>query len=248
MAQPYRCGDGAAVVTKGGFFASHGKWLKPAAFAAALTALYAMSRHMGLTECFADSGYIDGFRAYAAEHYLSAALIYVAATTAGCVLLALPGVCFAIVSGVLFGPVMGTLLCLVSATFGAVLSFLAGRFFLKDSVKPMLEKSPALKRFLFDNADGSALVLLMVTRLLPVFPYNLQNFAYGITDVGLLPYTIYTFVFMFPGVALFTVGAAGLSDAENRAGLMCAAAVFAVMLALIGVFLYKRYLKRGRAA
>ena len=98
------------------------------------------------------------------------------------------------------------------------------------------------------NADGSALVLLMVTRLLPVFPYNLQNFAYGITDVGLLPYTIYTFVFMFPGVALFTVGAAGLSDAENRAGLMCAAAVFAVMLALIGVFLYKRYLKRGRAA
>ena len=156
-------------MTKGGFFASHGKWLKPAAFAAALTALYAMSRHMGLTECFADSGYIDGFRAYAAEHYLSAALIYVAATTAGCVLLALPGVCFAIVSGVLFGPVMGTLLCLVSATFGAVLSFLAGRFFLKDSVKPMLEKSPALKRFLFDNADGSALVLLMVTRLLPVF-------------------------------------------------------------------------------
>ena len=194
------------------------------------------------------TGYIDGFRAYAAEHYLSAALIYVAATTAGCVLLALPGVCFAIVSGVLFGPVMGTLLCLVSATFGAVLSFLAGRFFLKDSVKPMLEKSPALKRFLFDNADGSALVLLMVTRLLPVFPYNLQNFAYGITDVGLLPYTIYTFVFMFPGVALFTVGAAGLSDAENRAGLMCAAAVFAVMLAFIGVFLYKRYLKRGRAA
>ena len=112
----------------------------------------------------------------------------------------------------------------------------------------MLEKSPALKRFLFDNADGSALVLLMVTRLLPVFPYNLQNFAYGITDVGLLPYTIYTFVFMFPGVALFTVGAPDFPTRRTGPDLCARRRFSAVMLALIGVFLYKRYLKRGRAA
>lgn len=224
------------------------KWLKPLVFVAALTALYVISRRMGLAECFAESGYIDGLRAYTDERYLSAALVYVIATTVGCVLLALPGICFAIVSGVLFGPIAGTLLCLVAATLGAVLSFIAGRFFLKESVKPMLEKSPILKRFLFDNADGSALVLLMVTRLLPLFPYNLQNFAYGITDIGLLPYTVYTFVFMLPGVALFTIGSAGLSDAENGRWLMCVAAIFALMLVLTGVFLYKRYLKRARAA
>lgn len=230
----------------GSFSQTYRKWLKPTAFVAVLVGLYFLSKRAGLSACFTDCGHIEGFRSYAAENYFMAALAYVAATTVCCVLLALPGVCFAIIGGVLFGPVAGTFLCLVSATLGAVLSFLAGRFFLKESVKPMLEKSPTLKRFLFDNAGGSAFALLMVTRLIPVFPYNIQNFAYGITDIGLIPYTIYTFIFMLPGVALFTTGAAGLSDTRNRTALLCLTGVFAAAIAVVCAVLYKRYLKRSR--
>ena len=62
----------------------------------------------------------------------------------------------------------------------------------------------------------SGIVLLMITWLVPLFPYNLQNFAYGITGIGLWPYTLYTAIFLTPGVAFFTLGAAGLGDAENR--------------------------------
>ena len=95
-------------------------------------------------------------------------------------------------------------LCLIATTLGAVAAFLMGRFFLQDTIKPLVEKNRLLKKLLFEDAGKSDMLLLMITRLVPLFPYNLQNFAYGITDIKLLPYTIYTFIFMLPGVAMFT--------------------------------------------
>ena len=55
-----------------------------------------------------------------------------------------------------------------------------------------------------------------MTRLVPLFPYNLQNFAYGITDIGFAPYAVYSALFMLPGTAAYTVAAAGLVDPANR--------------------------------
>ena len=86
-------------------------------------------------------------------------------------------------------------------------------------------------------------MLLLVTRLLPVFPYNIQNFAYGVTDIALLPYTLYTFLFMAPGVALFTVATAGLVSEENRRCLFVCAGALAVLVVTLGIFLYRRFLK-----
>ena len=148
-------------------------------------------------------------------------MLFRSATAAGCVLLALPGVIFAIVAGLLFGPLLGTLLCLAAATLGAVLAFLAGRYFLRDAVRPWVERNRHLKRLLFEDVERSGVVLLMVTRLVPLFPYNLQNFAYGITGIGLWPYTLYTALFLAPGVTFFTLGAAGLGDAEHRSLYLC---------------------------
>lgn len=172
----------------------------------------------------------------------TAALLYTAGTVVACSVLAVPGVTFAVIAGVLFGPWLGTLLCLAATTLGAAASFLAGRFFLKDLVKPMLAKSPMLKRVLFDETGRSAMILLMITRLVPIFPFNLQNFAYGVTDISLWTYTLYTFIFMVPGAAAFTLGAAGLVSAENRARLLTAAAVLFAVLAPAGRRIGKKYL------
>ena len=46
----------------------------------------------------------------------------------------------------------------------------------------------------------------MITRLVPLFPYNLQNFAYGVTDMPLKTYAVGTFLFMLPGTAMYTFG------------------------------------------
>ena len=172
--------------------------------------------------------------------------IYMLLTIAGCAFLALPGVTFAIFAGLLFGPVLGTVCCSAATTIGADLAFAAGRYFLKDTIRPMVIKNKYLKKWLFGNSGKNQLFVLIMTRLVPVFPYNLQNFAYGITDIKFSTYMIGSLVFMLPGTAMYTVGTAGLADKENRMLYMGIAAVLAVGVMGIGIFLKKRYIQEER--
>lgn len=176
------------------------------------------------------------------QNLWQAMLIYLVVTVVGCVVLALPGATFALFAGILFGPWLGILNCLVATTLGASAAFLTGRFFLKDSIKPIVQKNRYLKKLLFDSNPKSELVVLMITRLVPLFPYNLQNFAYGITDISFWKYTIYTFIFMFPGVSFFTIGAAGLTATEGRVWYFVAAGVLCLLVMGAGYLLKKRYL------
>lgn len=169
--------------------------------------------------------------------------IYMAVTIIGSIVLALPGVTFAILAGLIFGPVLGTVLCTVSATAGAVLAFLAGRFFLRDSIRPAAMKNKYLKKWLFDESGKNQLFVLMITRLVPLFPYNLQNFAYGVTDISFVTYTVGSFVFMIPGTAMYTIGTAGLADAENRMLYIGVALAIAVVVVFAGIILKKKYIQ-----
>ena len=169
--------------------------------------------------------------------------IYMAVTIIGSVVLALPGVTFAILAGLIFGPVLGTVLCTVSATAGAVLAFLAGRFFLRDSIRPAAMKNKYLKKWLFDESGKNQLFVLMITRLVPLFPYNLQNFAYGVTDISFVTYTVGSFVFMIPGTAIYTIGPAGFADAENRMLYIGVALAIAVVVVFAGIILKKKYIQ-----
>ena len=173
------------------------------------------------------------------DNMLATSLIYIGLTIVACVVLALPGVIFAVLAGTLFGPWWGTLLCLIATTLGAIIAFIVGRFFLQDSIKPMLEKSPKLKKMLFDDVGRSDITLLAITRLVPIFPYNLQNFAYGITDISLSHYSLYTFLFMIPGVALYTVGAAGFTS-ENKALCFGIAGGLLILCLLLGWLLKRK--------
>ena len=77
----------------------------------------------------------------------------------------------------------------------------------------------------------------MITRLVPLFPYNLQNFAYGVTDIKFSTYSICSLIFMLPGTAMYTVGTAGLADKENRILYIGIALVLAVVVMGLGAFL-----------
>lgn len=181
------------------------------------------------------------------EHLPLAVGLYMIITIVGCVVLALPGVTFAIFAGVLFGPWLGTLCCSLATTIGAVFAFWAGRFFLKDTVKPMVMKNKYLKKWLFDEAKKNELFVLMITRLIPVFPYNLQNFAYGITDIRFRTYALGSLLFMLQGTAMYTIGAAGVADKENRVLYIVIAIVLAAGVIGIGALFKKRYIKEEEA-
>lgn len=215
--------------------------IKLAVFAAAVLAVLVCSHVFGWSARVGGRDTLEFLGGIAQEHMTAAILAYTAVTVIGCVVLTLPGVTFAILAGLLFGPVLGTLCCTVAATLGAMAAFLAGRFFLKDSIKPVVMKNKYLKKWLFDESGKNELFVLMITRLVPLFPYNLQNFAYGVTDIPFGTYSIYSFVFMLPGTAMYTVGTAGLADRENRVLYFSVTAVLAAVVIGLGMFFKKRY-------
>ena len=201
-----------------------------------------LNHHYGWSSYLGDMSNLMFLKTMVEENIVAALALYIIITIVGCVVLALPGVTFAVIAGMLFGPIWGSFACLLATTVGAMLAFLVGKFFLKDAVKPMLEKNKLMKKLLFSDDRKSDIIILMITRMVPIFPYNLQNFAYGITDIGFWKYSILTFVFMFPGVSFFTIGAAGLTAGEDKWKYFLIAGVLAVAVTVAGLLIKKKFL------
>lgn len=216
------------------------KYVKLATFAAIVVAVVVANHFFGWSDMIANGQFMDWLSATLKEHPVEAGLLYVVLSVVGCIVLALPGVLFAVAAGTLFGAVWGTLLCWIAVSLGACLSFLVGRYFLKDSIKPLLAKNEQLNKLFFEGADKSDVYLLAITRLIPVFPYNLQNFAYGITDIGFAPYALYSALFMIPGTAVYTVASAGILDADNRVACFAFAGVLLVFTLVVAYVLKKK--------
>ncbi len=216
--------------------------IKISLFADMLIAIFFLNKYYGWSKYLSNTENLSFIKNMLSENIFLAFCIYIVITIIGCVILAIPGVTFAVFAGILFGPWLGILACLIATTLGAVFAFIVGRFFLKDTIKPMLEKNKTLKKLLFSDNEKSDLIILMITRMVPVFPYNLQNFAYGITDIGFWKYTVYTFIFMFPGVSFFTIGSAGLTAGEDKWKYFIASGVLAVIVTLSGLLIKRKYL------
>ena len=218
------------------------KYIKIIAFAVIIVLVLALNHRFGWSEYLSDADNLMFLKKTVEDNFLWALCIYIVLTIIGCVVLALPGITFAVAAGILFGPFMGIFACLIATTLGAMLAFLVGRFFLKESVKPMLEKNKLLKKLLFSEDGKSDMIVLMITRMVPLFPYNLQNFAYGITDIGFWKYSVFTFIFMLPGVSFFTIGSAGLTAEEDKWKYFLTAGVLAVLVTAAGVLIQRRFL------
>jgi uncharacterized membrane protein YdjX (TVP38/TMEM64 family)/rhodanese-related sulfurtransferase len=118
-----------------------------------------------------------------------------------------PGVVFGLAGGALFGPLWGTFWNLIGATLGATLAFLVARYVAGDWVARRAGGS--LKR-LIDGVDAEGWRFVALVRLVPLFPFNLSNYAMGLTRIPLHVYVITTFGCMGPGAAAYTwLGYAG---------------------------------------
>ena len=135
-----------------------------------------------------------------------APLVFIACYAAGAVLF-LPGVVFTLAGGVLFGPLYGTLYNLTGATLGATLSFLAARYIASDWAA---QRTGKRLRQLMNGVEEEGWRFVAFVRLVPLFPFNLLNYALGLTNIRLSHYIISSFVFMAPGGAAYTyLGYAG---------------------------------------
>lgn len=119
----------------------------------------------------------------------------------------LPGLLFTLAGGVLFGPLYGTLYNLVGATIGATLAFLTARYIAYDWVT---QRTGNRLQQLLKGVEEEGWRFVAFVRLVPLFPFNLLNYALGLTRLRLSHYIITSFIFMAPGGAAYTyLGYAG---------------------------------------
>jgi len=117
------------------------------------------------------------------------------------VTLLLPGVWASMLAGALYGTYLGSLLVFLGGSFGAIISFLLGRNLFRNWVQERLFSLPKLE-LLLQSVSKEGLKLVVLTRLSPVFPFGLLNFAYGFSDISLKDYVIGLFA-IIPGTILF---------------------------------------------
>ncbi|NNE91133.1 MAG: TVP38/TMEM64 family protein [Verrucomicrobiales bacterium] len=131
-------------------------------------------------------------------------LVYIALTV-----LMIPGSILTMGSGLLFGLGWGTLWTVVASNIGASLAFLIGRHFARDKVEKRIEGNEKFEA-IDEAVSGEGWKIVVLTRLSPVFPFNLLNYAYGLTNVKWRSYAVASLVGMFPGTLLYVyLGAIG---------------------------------------
>ncbi len=117
-------------------------------------------------------------------------------------LLFLPGLIPTMAAGVLFGVIQGTLLVSISSISGATLAFLTGRYLAREWVAAMIRGNQK-----FEAIDAAVAQegwkIVGLTRLSPVFPFNLLNYAFGLTQVSLKHYFLASWIGMLPGTVMY---------------------------------------------
>lgn len=155
----------------------------------------------------------------------------------------LPGTLFALAGGALFGPFWGAFLNLLGATLGACLAFLIARYVAGDWAARM--SRGVLKRLL-EGVAAEGWRFVAFVRLVPLFPFNLTNYALGLTRIGFLPYALASFVFMAPGAVAFAwLGHAGRAALDGEEASIRYALLALALLAAIAFL--PRLIRRLRA-
>ena len=153
-------------------------------------------------------------------------LIYIISTV-----LFLPGSVLTLLGGALFGPVYGTFYSLTAATIGAMLAFLIARYLAADWVE---KKSSGRIKQLINGVESEGWRFVAFTRLVPLFPFNILNYALGLTKISFTQYSIATYLFMLPGALAYTyLGYIGKEAATGGEDLVQKAMLALALLAIV---------------
>ncbi len=186
-----------------------------AAVAAVALLLYLGRRLGGYVPQFA--GWVDGLGVWGPLVFV---LGYAVATVAF-----IPGSVLTLAAGAIFGLARGTLFVFLGATLGSGLAFLIARYLARGAVERRLQRTPRFGAI--DRAVGEqGLKIVFLLRLSPAFPYNLLNYALGLTRVRFADYMLAafgmlpgTFLYVYYGKALGSLAAvAGGATVERGAG------------------------------
>ncbi len=155
----------------------------------------------------------------------------------------LPALPITIAGGILFGPFWGVVYTAIGATAGACVAFLVSRYLAREWIEGRL-RSPRWRR-LDEGVEKQGWKIVAFTRLIPLFPFNLLNYAFGLTKIGFPQYAAATFVFILPGCIAFVVFSSSLLDViRGRISPAFVVGLLLVVLVSLAPFLYRRWKAR----
>jgi uncharacterized membrane protein YdjX (TVP38/TMEM64 family) len=121
------------------------------------------------------------------------------------VVVGIPGSALTVAAGGLFGSLLGVILVSLASTIGASFSFLIARYFARDAVTGWLSKREKFKK-LDGMTEEHGAMIVAATRLIPIFPFNLLNYGFGLTKIPFRTYLFWSWLCMLPGTVLYVVG------------------------------------------
>lgn len=170
------------------------KIFKYIVIAAAIAGLVVLAKQLDFQSLFQNAlAWVESLGAWGPIAFIG---IYNLATV-----LFLPGSLLTLGGGAIFGLVKGSIFVFLAATLGATFAFLIGRYLARDAIAQKIEGNQKFKAI--DEAIAQeGLKIVFLTRLSPVFPFNLLNYALGLTKVSLRDYVIGS-IGMLPGTILY---------------------------------------------
>jgi uncharacterized membrane protein YdjX (TVP38/TMEM64 family) len=193
---------------------------KLALFAAVVVSLIVLARVFGLGERLQElRGWIAAMGPAGMAVYVG---LYIAA-----VLAALPGLPISIAGAAIFGAFKGVILVSIGSTLGASLAFLTARYLARGAISRWLEGNEKFQR-LDRMTEQHGAIIVAITRLVPLFPFNLLNYGFGLTRVPFWTFAFWSWLCMLPGTIAYLVG----TDA-----ILQAATTGEVSWGIVGVFL-----------
>ena len=178
---------------------------RPIALLAVVIAILVLSYVFGIGEkLVALRGWIEALGALGPVVFI---FIY-----AGAVVAALPGSAITIIAGAIFGSLLGVIVVSIASTLGAALAFLVSRYFARDATAKWLSKREKFRK-LDDLTEKHGASMVALVRIVPIFPFNIVNYGFGLTKVRFWTYVFWSWVCMLPGTVLYVVGTDAISQA-----------------------------------
>lgn len=205
-----------------------------------VAAVYLVLRYYGVTDEIRLEN-VPKIKTWVASFGRIAPLVYIGLYLVSTVFF-LPGTPVTVLAGFVFGPLWGILYASVASIISVSVAFLIARYVARDLVEGWV-KDNAQFRKIDDQVEEQGWRILMFTRLVPIFPFNLQNYAYGLTSIRFATYVLVSAIFMLPGTAvLVQLGGAFVSGEGNiwkTALYLGIAGVLMLLLSMIPKFLRK---------
>jgi len=197
---------------------------------AAIAAVIIVAKRLGWTDKLRDIPAMQAwFQNLGIVGYAVFTLLYIAAAV-----FMLPAAPFTIIAGITFGSVLGAILSLVGATIGAAAAFIIARYVARDAIVNKFNGNAIFAK-IEDGVKQNGVSFLILTRLVPIFPYNAQNYAYGITPINFFTFTGISFITMAPGAFIYAYMAGEIAANGFSLKLMIQFAVAGVILFLVSL-------------